>query len=205
MKLINLFITHVAIFAVLIFGLTPNLALASSTITTTNSTNVEDTFGFTTGQQYAAQSFTTTQSGTISSIATSLQTVGSPSDNVTVSLQADSAGAPSGVSLGSGTVAAASVPSACSSGRTTFTFSGPVTVTNSTLYWVVYSRSGANDTSNRYQICGNDTSSYATGNPAEASNLFVWTNFTWEDNITLTINDPVVVVRPTFFYSYWLD
>lgn len=96
--------------------------------------------------------FTTTDAGTVSAIAYSARKVGSPSDDSKVGLMADSAGAPSNTYLDFGTNAGSGMSTSC--GDFTATFSGPVSLSASTQYWVVFDRTGSTDANNRYIACG---------------------------------------------------
>lgn len=96
------------------------------------------------------QPFTPTASGNINQVSAILGTSSSPSDNLIIEIQSDSAGSPSGTSLGNvATVAGGSL----STTLTTFTYSfTPVAVTGGTQYWLVFRRDGARDTTNYFRI-----------------------------------------------------
>lgn len=79
---------------------------------------------------------------------------GSPSDNIIVQVCADAGGAP-------GTVLD-TVSQPLSAGRLFF-FTGAVTLTEGTQYWVVISRAGAPDNSNYYYTDGDSAGSFYNG------------------------------------------
>jgi len=97
--------------------------------------------------ELSAQSFTTSGAGDIGTITgAQLIKTGTPTDDVTASIQADSGGNPSGTPLG--TSGAVDVQATTCGTEYTFTFSTPVAVSASTLYWVVFQRTGSTDSSN---------------------------------------------------------
>lgn len=95
-----------------------------------------------------AQKIVTRASGTnqITQLQFGLFKSGSPTDNVIVEIQTDSAGAPSGTALASWSYAGSSILGASS--IKTETVAG--LLSNSTTYWLVISRSGAVDATNYY-------------------------------------------------------
>lgn len=102
--------------------------------------------------QYAV-SFVPSCSGTISSITSSVRNIGTPGDSPVVGVQANSGSVPSNTYLSSGTFTVST--SACGSTQAA-TLGAPVSVTSGTTYWIVWSRTGALDVSNRYGLCGQD-------------------------------------------------
>jgi len=94
---------------------------------------------------------------TSSSIITMLGKVGAPADNILITVQADSAGSPSGSAITNGTsnnVAGGGL-STTSKTYTTFTFASAFTLTAGTSYWIVFQRSGATSDSDYYAIATN--------------------------------------------------
>lgn len=94
----------------------------------------------------------------------------SPTDNVVCTIVLDSGGNPTGASQGTVSVAASTVST--SVGPITFTFSSPITLATGT-YWVIVSRSGSRDTTNRVTLA-NDGASVTTSD--KQSNSAVWAN-----------------------------
>ncbi len=110
-----------------------------------------------------AQSFTPSANWTGESVRVQLSKQGTPTDNAVIGIQADSGGAPSGTFLGSGTIAGSSITSGATQSYT-ITFSSAVSLTNGTLYWLVFDRDGANSDANNYYLTQNADAAYA-GNP----------------------------------------
>ena len=103
-----------------------------------------------------AQSFTTSVSGSLTTVTLSVKKVASPTDDLTVEIRETS---PTGTLLGtSETVAGAALTT--SYVDTTFTFSTAVSLVAATKYYLVIQRSGARDVSNYFSLQG-----AASGNP----------------------------------------
>lgn len=98
----------------------------------------------------SAEKMTPSSTFICTKIAAYLRKQGSPGDNVVISIQADSAGVPSGVALASGTVAGSSLSSA-NSNQFTITLNTPVTLNSGTPYWIVFSRSGSVSNTDYYR------------------------------------------------------
>lgn len=159
----------------------PTNAKADYTIDTapTGSPALNNSFGRSDGYSKAAQSFTTTQSGTITSISNLLiSAVSSPADDVTISIQADSGGSPSGTALYTSNTIDPQGQN-CTT-EYTATFGTPPVLSASTMYWVVAQRTGALTTADRYGLC--DASGYSGGNKKMLVNGGGWDNFTSDDS-----------------------
>lgn len=112
-----------------------------------------------------AQSFQVTGAQTVGTITAYLKKVGSPTGNLTVEIQPDSAGAPSGTAVSngtSGTVAASTLTT--SYADITFSFATPPSLSGSTTYWLVLKTTDSASNTN-YVQWGADTSTpgYADG------------------------------------------
>lgn len=112
-----------------------------------------------------AQSFQVTGAQTVGSVTAYLKKVGSPTGNLTVEIQADSTGEPSGTAISngtSGTVAASTLTT--SFADTSFTFATPPSLSGSTTYWLVLKTADSQSATN-YVAWGADTSTpgYADG------------------------------------------
>jgi hypothetical protein len=105
-----------------------------------------------------AQQFTAL-SASISKAALSLRTSGTPTDDLSIELQTDAAGIPSGTVLASDSIPAASLTAA----YVNYTFDLPSQLTIGGLYWIVVGRTGALDGTNFYQWDSTGTSVYAGG------------------------------------------
>jgi len=135
----------------------PNLALADSTITFGTSQNDWQPVGQSTTWQKQAVKFTATEADTSATASFSIRTGGTPTDDLKVSIQADSAGVPSGTDLGSAQIAAASVPSSCGAPSSFPAISG-LSLSAGQSYWGVFSRSGSPSNTNFFQLCFADNS-----------------------------------------------
>ncbi len=156
----------------------------SYTITTTASSSSANGYGYSVGTaEKAAQSFTTTGAGTLNNVTFSMCKIGSPADNFVIELQSDSSGAPSGTVLASYTGAASSITTS----PTDYSYSfGLTTLSASTKYWFVFSRSGSLSTSNYYTNPG-----LGTGSDFDWLNSSVWTSTPGTQRITFTVSDIV--------------
>lgn len=101
---------------------------------------------------------------------------GAPADNVVVKLESDSAGAPSGTVLSTGSIAGGTI--SLSFTGYDFALSPTVNITAGTKYWIVMSRSGANDASNYYLWWGSGNSNcVAAGYIMDTYNGSAWTSY----------------------------
>lgn len=116
--------------------------------------------------------------GTLDSISLWLAKVASPTDNITVSIQTDASGLPSGTSLRSVTIAASSL----STSLTEILLALNMASISAQKIWVVVSRSGALDATNFVNV-GVDT---ASANPDAAGGTWVsnatpgWSNIGYD-------------------------
>ena len=184
-------LSTVLIFTILLFfgGAYPRTSYADATITTTAGTVEFIGYGYSDSQVASAQSFLTTQAGTISSVLINTKKNGSPTGTLTVGIQTNVSGAPSNTFLNSGTKNIADLTTSCAD--YTITFAAPVTVTDATTYWIVKSPNNTRDQVNYLGGCGAAVGNpYASGNEAYSNTTPTWTNETNSDwRISLTIND----------------
>jgi len=96
---------------------------------------------------------------------------GAPSVSVTVGIYSNSGGNP-GTLLGSGTIAAADVP--YDAGWVTCTLSSPVTLSNSTTYWIVIDYSAGGLSTGDYYYVSADTDAGYTSGQAKLYNGSAW-------------------------------
>lgn len=91
---------------------------------------------------------------TSSTVNVSLIKIGAPTDNITVTIETDSAGSPSGTPVTNGTsnTVAGTTLTTTESEYTAFTFASAFSMSAGTTYWAVLNRSGANDDSNYYAV-----------------------------------------------------
>ena len=127
--------------------------------------NFEVTTSAVTSYDLLAQSFQVTGAQTVGTVDLWLKKVGSPTGNLTVEIQPDSAGAPSGTAVSngtSGTVAASTLTT--SYADITFSFATPPSLSGSTTYWLVLKTTDSASNTN-YVQWGADTSTpgYADG------------------------------------------
>jgi len=133
--------------------------------------NQDQAFATTSSNRDIAQSFTATSTGQIPKVRVFLGKNGSPTNNLTVRINADSSGKPSTSSLASTVIPAATVGTIPS--WIDATFNSAPTVNNGTKYWVVldYNTNSATnywnwrkDSSNAYaNNTGRTTASYSSG------------------------------------------
>jgi len=172
----------------------PAMALADYTIPIEPSANSNlIDFGQTGGgaSMKTVQSFTTINAGDITGFE-NLEVVkqGSPADDIIVSVYDDSGGP--NTLLGNYTVNNVYVLASCS-GEITGTFSSPISVAASTMYWVVIQRSGSADFTHYYKTCGDAVGdSYAGGGAGYIDNGATFTDLTgagYDLRITLDIQE----------------
>jgi len=151
----------------LVLALFPQGVFADETITSTALCNALTSVG-TAANEAVAQPFTPSIHGEIAALSFNISKNNTPVDNARWGIQADSAGSPSGVYLGSVDIAPAAI--AAYPTYTTFTdqaLSATVEVFSGTQYWVVFSRTGAMHASDNYDDCGDAAGSgkkhYTTG------------------------------------------
>ncbi len=127
--------------------------------------------------QKMAQSFSlgAALSWTVERILVRVQRMGAPADNVVVQLCADNAGAP-GTVIEQVSVAASAISTAME--WSAFVFGNTNTISYGTTYWIVISRSGANDAQNYYMVDVDEALSYPRGA------LKLWTGAAWADRAT---------------------
>jgi len=112
-----------------------------------------------------AQSFEISTASTVSEIDLYLKKVGSPTGNLTVEIQTDSAGEPSGTAVTNGTSNTVSASTLTTSFTDiTFSFASNPSLASGTTYWLVLTTSDTQSNTN-YVLWGSDTStpSYADG------------------------------------------
>lgn len=111
------------------------------------------------GQSKQGAKLTPRSNVTSSSITALLGKVGTPGDNILITIQTDNAGSPSGSVITNGTsntVAGSSLSSADATVQT-FTFSSPFTLTAGTPYWIVFQRDSTLSDVNYYLVGMGDT------------------------------------------------
>lgn len=148
-----------------------------------------------------AQGFQIASSTTVQSVRLWLKKVGSPSGNLTVKIETDSSGDPSGTPVTDGTSDTVAVSSlAASYGWIDFTFSTAPSLSASTQYHIVLETTGTQSNTN-YVEWGADSSSpsYADGEmKSEASS--VWSAQSKDASFEViasgtTFNEPAVIGR----------
>jgi hypothetical protein len=117
-----------------------------------------------TGRQ--AQSFTAGSNYNLAAVVVYLQRTGTPTDNINCEIQTNSGSSPSGSVVGTATAMAgthivAAIPHTCR-----FVFPTPPSLTSGTKYWIVLSRSGADDAVNFIGWSIETSASYAGGGAA---------------------------------------
>jgi len=121
----------------------------------------KDNIGENVNREKEAQSFQFSASTTINYLKLQLAKFGSPTDNLIISIQTDDSNKPSGTILASATIAGSSLGAMA---EVSMALSSSITLSASTKYWIVASRSGALNGSNYYEWGGNNSgSTYADG------------------------------------------
>ena len=153
-------------------------------------------------QQALGQSFTTTSTYNLDYVDLNLDKNSSPTDNVYIELHTTS---PTGSLLGtSNSIVGSTLTDAAAYVR--FTFSPAISLTNATKYAIVLFRDGARDTSNTYNLNGDNVETY-TGGGSFRRNNNVWTaeggdplikdfNFKTFSNVTPTLLEPQYLLAP---------
>ncbi len=138
-----------------------------------------------TGNQKRAQSFQIAAGAGVSSVKIYLTKDGTPADNLTVAIQADSAGAPSGSDLAAGTLAGGSIGAAADH---TIALSAVVNILPATTYWIVFGRSGSVDAANYYDVGYNNANAYATYGE------FVYGGATWAADADADVRGALLLI-----------
>jgi len=108
------------------------------------------------GVQKVGQFFTTSvdAEGAIPTVCVFKQ--GSPTDDLIISIQTDSAGEPSGTSIGSISITGSGLPTTCAGGLTEYD-EIVATIDELTDYWLVFARSSSLSDTDKYGISIDDT------------------------------------------------
>lgn len=123
--------------------------------------NSDALMGKTTDSTKLAQSFQSSIAIDVGKVTIRIRKVGSPGDNVEVSLQADSSGDPSETDLESKTFVGNSLFTSYENKE--ITFDNIESLDASTTYWLVIERSGAVDANNYYEIEYQNSDVYSDG------------------------------------------
>lgn len=109
-----------------------------------------------------AQSFSSIVTSTIYGVRLRIQTAGSPANNFTVKLEANSTSTPTGTTITSSTAANSTFTS--SFADYSFVFNQPQILSASTTYWLAFSMDGAHGVGNNfYQLAGTSLLTYSRG------------------------------------------
>lgn len=103
-----------------------------------------------------AQSFVAPSGFNLDRVAVKVRRAGEPSDDITITLRADSSGAPSGSTLATATLAGEDIKT--KTRWEWFQFATPIALTASATYWIVVERSGSVDAEDYYavELCDGD-------------------------------------------------
>lgn len=137
--------------------------------------------GYDSNTQYVTQSFTVPQTGWYEYVSVPLKKVGTPSYGVTLTIESDSSGDPSGVagSVGSSNTVAVTDIDSQRFRYIVFRLSSAVRLTAGTTYHIVLKMSTAsNSTSNYYQVSEDTSKGYGDGDIASGSTVPAWTRTT---------------------------
>lgn len=144
-----------------------------------NATGTDLNFGGTTGEnESVAQKINESSEMIVNAVRVRLKIFNSPTDTVKVAIQANSGSAPSGVDLASGTVPVGTVGG--SYAQLQFILNTELTLTANTTYWVVVSRTGSLNATNKYTIDTTNSNPYANGD-ISLYNTGAWNTFANND------------------------
>tara|TARA_Y100000310_G_scaffold342169_1_gene444090 strand:+ start:6241 stop:8133 length:1893 start_codon:yes stop_codon:yes gene_type:complete len=123
--------------------------------------NTDAQFGDNTASSKLGQSFQSSIAIDCDKATIRIRKIGAPTDNVKVSLQADSSGDPSGTALQTVNLDGSTLTTSYQNKE--FTFPATQALDASTTYWLVVERSGAADASNYYECEYQNTNVYSSG------------------------------------------
>jgi hypothetical protein len=149
-------------------------------------------------QVQVAQSFQ--MAGALTQLDARLKAVGSPTDSVTVSLQTDNAGKPSGTILDSTTIPAASLSATFA--WYSWVLAAPQALVVGARYWLVFGRSGSLDATNYYHT-SRLGDSYGDGGWS-TSNGSVWGAYTVNEVFRFRAHNAVGVAPITLLHGLLL-
>jgi len=118
------------------------------------------------------QSFQFTPATRVVGVRFTLRKVSAPTDTLTIALQADSSGAPSGSDLTTVSIGGGSLTTSFVGYQIKFS---PQALVAATSIWLVLYRSGAVDVTNYYQVEGDNSNQYS-GGTAATYNGTTWSN-----------------------------
>lgn len=148
-----------------------------TTITITTSANTESVAGYSVAALHKAGQSFLGNGEQLTSVSFYYYKTGTPPSDIKISLQADSAGSPSGTDLATGTLDRTLVTGTTVGGANQVTVNmSAYTLTNATTYWLVWERSdGSTSTTNWIAITRNAaTNDYANGT-SKHYNAGAWT------------------------------
>lgn len=159
----------------------PMRARAKQVLTSYELRNSSDTFGGSTLEK-VAQGFQLSADADVYSVQAFVGKSNSPTDDLILEIQSDSAGVPSGTVLASVTKSGADITV---SKLHEFVFASPVSLSSGTAYWVVLRRSGSLDSINRWTVGWQSSGGYTGGNRATfaSSTWTVVANTDWQFRI----------------------
>lgn len=149
MKLLKIYIFS----AIAVAAFFPLFASASVCAIYTTAGAGTQSWGDTSSQEQIAQPFTVSSACVVNAVGIYAETLGSPADSPVIELAANNAGVP-GTILDTGTNPTLTGSFAWA----TSTFSGGITVSPGSTYWIVYTRSGGRSPTDRYSTTVDNTS-----------------------------------------------
>jgi hypothetical protein len=142
---------------------------------------------------------------TSSQITSYIARIGSPTDNIYITIQTDSGGLPSGTVITNGTsnnILGSGLSTAYT--KQTFNFASAFTLNAGTAYWIVFQRSGALDNVNRYSIdCMSGSEGGSAGNNYGPFLGRYYNGTSWNNNNNRTGNFVVVIASGSPSFSAW--
>lgn len=147
-------------------------ASADTTVTVNNNGNDQAGFGLTSNYTQNGQGFKVTgQNYYIKTVNARMRTVGSPSDQVFITINTNN---PSGEIPTNTVLATSNNVTIVTETDYTFTFSTPVELTDNVQYWFVFKRTGSADDTNYFRNITTSSNTYANGRWARNAGSYDW-------------------------------
>jgi hypothetical protein len=158
----------------------------------------------TSSRQKISQRFQVAENYTVEWVNVEMYSTGTPTDNVTLSIQTDSSGSPSGTTVGNTATIASN--KLIGSGRSIRTAICGSQLTGSTTYHLVIERSGTLDGTNYYSIASNpDRNTGAGSRPIEDQKVYngtVWSE-DGDRSVQYMLDSPYQIQHGRMWISLW--
>lgn len=159
-------------------------------------------FGAASANTKVAQSFQVVQPILLGYICVYMSTFGSPTDNITMTVESDNNGAPSGTPISNGTATVVPYTALNANlGFILFQFPSTCFLTQGVTYHWVLTRSGSNSASNYYSMGINGNGTYGYGN-AELYDGATWTQQTSDFLFAVSVTGSQWISLAPRFWEY---